>query len=147
MTSSFTFTSNILVSNEYHVTTNEHKSDACCMLHIHRTQINSLFCFFLKIKLYKIIIFIKKIFFWVHCCCYYYYFHWPPSSSSFFGIHYCSKLKCSSKGVSSAYIVRIKLLQRGAQGGQGRRRLGCNRALSSHHPIPHGHVRMYNSFS
>jgi hypothetical protein len=55
----------------------------------------------------------------------------PPSSSSFFRIYYCIKLKCSSEGVSSAYIVRIKLFQRGAQGGRGR--LGRNRALL-HHP-------------
>jgi hypothetical protein len=73
-------TSNILVSNEYHVTKNEHENDACCMLHIHCTQINSLFCFFFFLHYYYYYYYFKK-FFWVCCCCcyyyyYYYYFHW-----------------------------------------------------------------------
>jgi len=124
-------TSNILVSNEYHVTKNEHENDACCMLHIHCTQINSLFCLFFIFYIIIIIIIIINYFEFVVVVIIIIIFIDPPSSSSFFRIHYCIKLKCSSKGVSSAYIVRIKLLQRGAQGGRGR--LGGNRALL-HHP-------------
>jgi hypothetical protein len=123
-------TSNILVSKEYHVT----KNDACCMLHIHCTRINSFFCLFLKNKLHNLkknknnffllslLLLLLLLLFSLTL----------PRHPPFLEFIIVVKLKCSSKGVSSAYIVRIKF-QRGAQGGRGGRRLGRNRALL-HHP-------------